>query len=50
MQEQNSLDWAYIDRAPVLLGEPVAGNFNYWTNLYQAGLVSERRNVIYYKS
>lgn len=41
-QEQNSVDWNYLWQAPLLESEPVAGNYNWWTNLYQIALV---RNI-----
>lgn len=33
------MDWNYMDTAPVLRDEDIAGNFDWHTNLYQAAHV-----------
>ncbi|ROW06576.1 hypothetical protein VMCG_04264 [Cytospora schulzeri] len=37
--EQTTKDWDYLDTAPILLNEPTAGNYDWWTNLYQVAHV-----------
>ncbi|KAK0737971.1 hypothetical protein B0T18DRAFT_237284 [Schizothecium vesticola] len=37
--EQFSEEWDWIARTPLESGARVAGNFNWWTNLYQVGLI-----------
>ncbi|KAK4132684.1 kinase-like protein [Trichocladium antarcticum] len=37
--EQFSEEWDYIDSTPAAAQSQVAGNYNWWTNLYQIGLV-----------
>ncbi|PSR90764.1 kinase-like domain-containing protein [Coniella lustricola] len=46
--EQNSIDWNYLWKAPILENEPVAGNFNWWTNLYQVALIMYSMITLYF--
>lgn len=42
MQEQNTREWDYLGNNSDLRAEPTAGQYNWWTNLYQAA------HVLYY--
>lgn len=42
-QEQFTDDWNHLTNAPIAEGEPTAGNYDWWTNLYGIGLVSPLR-------
>ncbi|KAK3997936.1 kinase-like domain-containing protein [Cladorrhinum sp. PSN332] len=37
--EQHTIEWDYIDELPNLRISETAGNYNWWTNLYQVALV-----------
>lgn len=39
VQEQNTREWDYLDNRSNLRAEPTAGQYNWWTNLYQAAHV-----------
>lgn len=39
MQEQHTTEWNYLDDAPIVTGELVAGYYGFWTNLYQVAHV-----------
>lgn len=39
-QEQFTEEWDFVPGAPYWRDEPTAGNYHWWTNMYQAAHVS----------